>query len=54
MKKYKVAANDDAMKYQVIDTTKKKGNPVVFEDDGEFEAIEYCNILNGVYEEVIK
>jgi hypothetical protein len=54
MKKYKVIANDDWMKYQVIDTLKETGDPVVFEDDGKSEAQEVCDSMNKEYEENLK
>jgi hypothetical protein len=53
MKKYDVIANDDAMKYQVIDT-KSSRYKVMFEDDGESEAKEICELMNEAFEEGLK
>lgn len=53
MEKYKVIANDDAMKYQVIDT-KSTRMRVMFEDDGESEAKEICELMNEAFQEGLK
>lgn len=53
MKKYNVIANDDAMKYQVIDT-KSSRYKVMFEDDGESEAKEICELMNEAFQEGLK
>lgn len=52
MKKYKVIANDDALKYQVVDAMKE--SRVLYENDGEYEAKEICELMNVAYEEGIK
>lgn len=51
MKKYKVIANDEAMKYQVIDAIKEVQTPALYENDGEYEATEICDLMNLAYEE---
>jgi hypothetical protein len=48
MKKYKVIANDDAMKYQVIDSHTLR---VKYEHDGENIALEICNLMNEALEQ---
>lgn len=45
-KKYLVIANDDAMKYQVIDTDTSK---VKYEHDAENQALEVCHLMNEAY-----
>lgn len=52
MKKYRVIANDDAMKYQVVDGM--KDSQVFYENDGEFEAKEICELMNVAYEDGYK
>lgn len=47
--KYKVIANDDAMKYQVVDAV--KGDRVLYENDGKYEADKVCDELNTAYAE---
>lgn len=49
MKKYRVIANDDAMKYQVVDAMKE--SQVLYENDGEYEAREICELMNVAYED---
>ena len=49
MKKYKVIANDDSMKYQVVDSSNE--SQVYYENDGKHEANEVCGAMNTAYEE---
>lgn len=46
VKKYIVIANDDAMKYQVIETDTSR---MKYEHDAEREALEVCELMNEAY-----
>lgn len=50
MTKYKVIANDDAMKYQVVDSANE--DRVFYENDGKHETDKVCEEMNTAFEEV--
>ena len=54
MKKYNVVANDDAMKYQVLDLESSGWRAIMYENDGKNEADEVCKLMNIAYEEGLK
>lgn len=53
MNKYTVVANDDAMKYQVINEREGK-KTVLFEHDGQNEAEYICDMVREAYLQGIK
>lgn len=48
--KFTVVANDDALKYQVIETASKK---VKYEHDTESEALTVCALMNEAFYELL-